>query len=133
MVDGRSHRTIMSSLSSSSLALYVVDRAGLVQFWNPACEQLTGWAASDALGRYLPTIDRESRREFDDLREDVFNGKTFVGLERTRHHHDGHLIELSITTAPCATATAPHERCWALFTTSPLAAKRKPQCCTTQF
>ncbi len=91
---------LQAVIFGSPLALYVVDEAGLVQLWNPACEALFGWSAAEAVGRRLPFVGLESVVEFDRLRRMVLAGKSVVNVQRQRRHRDGHSIELSISTVP---------------------------------
>lgn len=85
-------------VASSPLALYVVDLAGKVQLWNPACETLFGWTSAEALGRRLPFVGPDSQDEFDRLRHQALVSGSFTNVEGTRQHRDGHAIELSIST-----------------------------------
>jgi diguanylate cyclase (GGDEF)-like protein/PAS domain S-box-containing protein len=87
-------------VSCSPLALYVVDGEGTVQLWNPAAEELFGWTADEALGRYLPFVGPESEAEFDRLRSSVMAGGAFTGVEATRRHRSGRELQLSISTVP---------------------------------
>jgi len=43
-------------LQASPLAVFSVDRDGLVTYWNGAAERLFGWPRADILGRPLPAV-----------------------------------------------------------------------------
>jgi len=59
-------------VDGSSVAHYMVDRAGLVLMWNPAAEKVFGWTAAEAIGRRLPFVTEQTRPEYDRLRREVF-------------------------------------------------------------
>ena len=87
-------------IDGSSVAHYMVDRAGLVLMWNPAAEKVFGWTAAEAIGRRLPFVTEQTRPEYDRLRREVFAGKGFTDVETRRVVKDGTSIWLSLTTVP---------------------------------
>ena len=100
-VRGRAERQKFADLvSSSSDGIFSVDRSGTVISWNPASETITGYAASDVLGRPIAEVfsvlaaEREPRAmrgaEPDDDQPDVLQIRTAGGETRW----------LSVTRAP---------------------------------
>ena len=56
-------------VQSSPLAIYTRDIDGLLTSWNAAAEKMYGWKAAEVLGKPLPSVPGEQRRESDDLRK----------------------------------------------------------------
>jgi PAS domain S-box-containing protein len=55
---------LQALVEASPVAMVVVDLAGRVQLWNPAAEQLFGWPAAEALGRFAPHVSPEQQADF---------------------------------------------------------------------
>jgi PAS domain S-box-containing protein len=84
---------------AAPLAVFSLDRDGVVTSWNRAAERMFGWSADEAVGRFLPVVDEESREEFAALRERVLRGETFSGMELVRRRKDGTPVEVGLSTA----------------------------------
>jgi PAS domain S-box-containing protein len=85
-------------------AIIAADRHGVIVFWNPAAEEMFGFAAEDAIGKSLDLIipDRFRRRHWDAYRETMSSGKTKYGKEVLRVpavHEDGHTLSIAFTVA----------------------------------
>ncbi|MEW6351117.1 MAG: PAS domain S-box protein [Thermodesulfobacteriota bacterium] len=74
-------------------ALFTLDRAGRIAYWNMSCRRLTGWAPHEALGQTLSpfVMDESDAARIDALREAVFQGESFDGLELRFRNRDGSL------------------------------------------
>lgn len=84
---------------ASPLAVVVVDLKGTVLRWNPAAEQLFGWAERDVLGGRLPIIPEEERCDFERMLRDHLAGGAQFGVELTRLRKDGSRVDVSLWTA----------------------------------
>ncbi|GMQ85245.1 MAG: hypothetical protein BMS9Abin07_0811 [Acidimicrobiia bacterium] len=83
------------------VAIAAVDNRANVVLWNPACEVLFGWSASEVLGGPLPTFpDHEARETFATLFQSRRDGATLSDYEAVRRHKDGSLVNVSVTSAP---------------------------------
>jgi PAS domain S-box-containing protein len=76
-------------------AIVVLDREGVIQYWNNGAEHTYGWTADEVLGRSLQDLLETS---FPDSRQDVFANLTAAGswegeLEHTRQ--DGRRITVA--------------------------------------
>ena len=80
------------------LPLLTIDSAGLVTGWNPAAEQVFGWAAAEAVGRFGPHVPPEAIGEARALR--AAQGEKLVGVEAERMRRDGSRLPVAISTAP---------------------------------
>lgn len=98
MVSARSLAALRAVVQSSPLALFAVDRAGSVQLWSSACEELFGWSAAEALGQ--PAMIGDDGAVFAGLRERAFAGDVLRNAEIELRHRYGSPIQVSISVAP---------------------------------
>src|SRR5438477_8178389 len=72
------------TLSAIGEAVLAADREGRVTYLNPAAESLTGWAASEALGRpleeVLRIINEETRKPVEQSMRKVIETGLLQGL-----------------------------------------------------
>ncbi len=74
---------------------------GVVTSWNPAAEQLFGYAAAEMIGRTVDALVPEGRAgEAAELIGRVLRGEAVRGLETQRVRKDGRVIDVSITISP---------------------------------
>jgi PAS domain S-box-containing protein len=96
-------------------AVYIVDRARTIRFWNQGCEQLTGYSAADVVGRrcfedILRHVNEEGQRlsvGLCPLAHTMRDGQP----RRTRvwfHHKLGHRVSVNVAarSCPCASDSA---------------------------
>ncbi len=87
-------------VQSSPLAIYTRDMNGLLTSWNSAAEKMYGWRASEVLGKPLPSVPGEQRRESDDLRRRLLGGESFIKFQGPRLRRDGTPIEIDASLGP---------------------------------
>jgi PAS domain S-box-containing protein/diguanylate cyclase (GGDEF)-like protein len=87
-------------VDSSPLAIYTRDRDGRVTSWNPAAEKVFGWAASEVLGRPLPTIPQEARAESDRMRGRLLAGESLIEQRLERLRRDGSAVHVDAFHGP---------------------------------
>ncbi|MDN3565778.1 GAF domain-containing protein [Paeniroseomonas aquatica] len=80
------------------LPLMTIDPAGIITDWNPAAEQVFGWSAAEARGRFGPHVPPEFIGAARQLR--AMDGKRLVGVESERMRRDGSRLPVAISTAP---------------------------------
>ena len=80
------------------LPLLTIDSAGLLTDWNPAAEQVFGWTAAEAVGRFGPHVPPEAIGEARAL--GAAQGEKLVGVETERMRRDGSRLPVAISTAP---------------------------------
>jgi PAS domain S-box-containing protein len=85
-------------------AIIAADKDGVIVLWNPAAEEMFGFAAEDALGKSLDLIipDRFRRRHWDAYRQTMSSGKTKYGKDVLRVpalHKSGHQLSIAFTVA----------------------------------
>ncbi len=90
---------------SSPLAIWALDTAGKITFWNPAAERIFGWTEAEVIGRQLPLIPEELRGEYEEWLVKFRNGEMLSGVERERVRKDGTRIQVEIWTAPLRDAS----------------------------
>jgi PAS domain S-box-containing protein len=90
---------LQALVEASPVAMVVVDLAGRVQVWNPAAEQLFGWPAAEALGRFAPHVPPEQQAEF--LTWLAGDGQAHSQRRDVwRLRNDGSRLRLRLLTAP---------------------------------
>ncbi len=85
------------------LPLLTIDSAGTVTGWNPAAEQVFGWTAAEAIGRFGPHVPPDDITAARALR--AMHGKRLVGVEAERIRRDGSRLPVAISTAPLRDAS----------------------------
>jgi PAS domain S-box-containing protein len=95
-------RALARVLASTDEGFVSTDAAGVISAWNERAEELSGWAASDVLGRSLadtliPAADRAAYRA-DIAGYRAGAGSATVGQRREMQglHRDGHEIPLEV-------------------------------------
>ncbi len=87
-------------IEASPAGIAAIDRDRNLMLWNPACERMFGWKASEILGRpllFLPDGEREGSLRIQDR---TLAGESLRDVEVVRHRKDGTLFPLSLSTAP---------------------------------
>jgi PAS domain S-box-containing protein len=90
-----------AALNAAADAIVITDRAGLIQWVNPAFSDLTGYSAAEAVGknsRDLVKSDRHDRAFYKNLWDTILSGRVWRG-EIINRRKDGRLYteEQSIT------------------------------------
>jgi len=78
------------------LPMAILDGAGLVTYWNPAAEDLTGWTMAEMLGRTLPWADDASRHASRMLPPASATGASKGCWEEQLRHRDGRLLDVHL-------------------------------------
>lgn len=88
-------------VNSSDDAIISTDLDGLIQSWNPAAEQLYGYAAEEAIGRHVKFLIPSDRHEEEPrILQRISAGEPIDHYETVRRHKDGGLIDVSLTVSP---------------------------------
>ena len=86
-----------SVLGAASMAIAVADAAGTITLWNPACESLLGYSASEMLGQPLPLGTPAGETDASSLLALVAEGGALMGIESDQHHKDGSVVPVSLS------------------------------------
>src|SRR5450830_1236889 len=95
-------RSMLASIvASSDDAIIGTGLDDVINSWNPGAEKLFGYLAHEMLNQsayMLVPLERseEARR----LVEQIMQGETVVNFETARWHHDGRLLDISVTISP---------------------------------
>ncbi len=93
-------QTLVALIKASPLAIVVMDTAGNITMWNPAAEQIFGWAEQEVRDRPFPFFKEESREDWRRMFESVVEGKAVRDEEMRRLKKDGAFIDISVSSAP---------------------------------
>jgi PAS domain S-box-containing protein len=92
-------------IEASPLAIVEVGADERVRLWNPAAEQLYGWAAAEVIGQPVRHVPAESRQEFVEGARRVRSGVVYSGSETVRQRRDGSLVDVEVSAAPIRDAS----------------------------
>lgn len=95
------HRMLTTAIEQSAEAIMITDTAGLIEYVNPAFEQMTGYSRPEALGRN-PRLLRSGRQQDTNYQEmwgALMRGEVWSG-RLTDRRKDGSLIEVAETISP---------------------------------
>jgi PAS domain S-box-containing protein len=101
----RARQSFAAVVDASPVPVVVLDRAGLVEVWNHAAEEVFGWKAHEVVGRPYPTIPTDEAPTWShDVFSPVMHGQTFTAVEVQRRRKDGSLVDVMLSAAPIRTA-----------------------------
>ncbi|OFV99063.1 MAG: hypothetical protein A3H28_08100 [Acidobacteria bacterium RIFCSPLOWO2_02_FULL_61_28] len=92
-------------LRSSPLAIVALDTHGNVQAWNPAAEQMFGWAEPEVLGQPLPVVPAARRSQFREDLKRLVAGEKLLVREGQPQRKDGSRFWAKIFLSPFHDAT----------------------------
>jgi PAS domain S-box-containing protein len=96
----RANETLQALIDYSPLAIIMLDLDSHVLLWSNAAEKVYGWTAEEALGKSIPFVPEEKRKEWRAIHERVTQGEVFTNLELERRHKNGSRIFISTSIAP---------------------------------
>ncbi len=94
------NQTLQATFQASPLAIFVLDREGCIQLWNPASQHMFGWTEEEVLGKFYPLAPEHLEQEFRQNLARMNMGEEFHGQETKRRRKDGTLLDISFSTAP---------------------------------
>jgi PAS domain S-box-containing protein len=90
-------------LRARSDAIVAADREGIIRFWNPGAERISGYAGNEAIGRLLDLIvpERLRQRHWEGYRWTIKTGKNRYGdgdvLSVPALHKNGATVSIDFT------------------------------------
>ena len=91
---------LQAVIHASPVSIVVYDRDSIVKLWNPASEEIFGWSAAEATGKFLPFIPEDKIEEHIEIRGRALQGERLTGIEARRKRKDGSSIDVRGSTAP---------------------------------
>jgi PAS domain S-box-containing protein len=87
--------TLEAVIEASPLGVVAIDTRFHVTLWNPAVEQMLGWSAEEAVGRYYAPISKGERAAFEEMYAPLMAGETdSMAVEVERKTRDGGTIQM---------------------------------------
>lgn len=96
----RTSQTLQTLIDSSPLAILTLDEEGRLTLWNPACEKMFGWKASDVMGQPVPFVPEENRAEANRFIEHILSTREPVFRDADRLCKNGEWIRTSTAAMP---------------------------------
>jgi PAS domain S-box-containing protein len=88
-------------VESSVDAIISKTLAGIITSWNPGAEKIFGYTAAEMIGQSIERlIPPERRHEEKEILFRVGRGEAVTPFETQRRHHDGRLIDISVSVSP---------------------------------
>lgn len=94
------HARLEAIIRAAPVIIDTIDREGRVTSWNPAGERILGWTEAEVLGRIPPMVTEESRQQFFDAVDRVFQGESVMGLDIHRTAKDGRELDINLSLLP---------------------------------
>ncbi len=95
------NQTLEALIRACPLAITVLGADdGIVKMWNPAAERIFGWAESEAVGQFVPSIPSDKREEFMVNLAGIRAGNAIAGMETQRQRKDGSSIDIGLWATP---------------------------------
>jgi PAS domain S-box-containing protein len=89
-----------AAIQGSPVGIVEIDVDGDVITWNPAAQEIFGWAPEEVHGRPVPFIPDDKQEEFAELYARSRSGEVIENFETVRLRKDGARIDVSIFAAP---------------------------------
>lgn len=89
-----------SFLANTKDAVNITDLNGIVLYMNTSFEKMYGWKADELLGKPLPIIPDELKKEEDRQRQELIKGKSIKAIETQFIRKDGSFLDVSVTLTP---------------------------------
>ncbi len=94
------YQTLEALFSAAPLAILAIDNDSNITLWNRAAEETFGWQHDEIIGQPYPLAVPGKEEESAYNLSQALQGHDFKGLELSRRHKDGHLVDISASTAP---------------------------------
>ncbi|HEX9243165.1 MAG TPA: PAS domain S-box protein [Anaeromyxobacter sp.] len=109
--DGKAARARVTAGASTTLLASIVNSSddaidsktldGVITSWNPAAEEMYGYASEEIIGKNISMLSHPDRpEEMDEILEKIRNGERVEHYETVRVRKDGRRISISLTVSP---------------------------------
>ncbi|HET6867465.1 MAG TPA: PAS domain S-box protein, partial [Solirubrobacteraceae bacterium] len=96
----QSEGRLQAVIQSAPVGILEVDLHSRVIRWNPAAEEIFGWAPEEIIGQPVPIVPPSKQAEFEDVLATVRSGRPYPNVETYRQRKDGSLVEVELAAAP---------------------------------
>jgi len=95
----QAYERLHTIVDTSPLAVVTLDLDGKVTSWNPAAENMFGWAAQEVIGKPMPNLPDDQLPVFREFTQRLLRGEVVSGLEAPHVRKDGARVEISVSIA----------------------------------
>jgi two-component system cell cycle sensor histidine kinase/response regulator CckA len=99
------HELLSSIVRASPHAIIAVDADRNVRLWNPAATHIFGWTEDETLGRRVPFVNEDQRKQSDEFNRRALAGEAFTNFMVERTRRDGNPVDLLVSAAPTLNAS----------------------------
>lgn len=93
----KANETLRALIDSSPMAIYAINTKGVVKdFWNKAAEDLLGWKREEVMGKFMPHVSEEQKKEFEALMKTSFKEGGLKNKEIDRFRKDGTILHFRL-------------------------------------
>jgi PAS domain S-box-containing protein len=86
-------------IATSPLAIVTLDLDGKVTSWNPAAENMFGWAAQEVIGKPMPNLPDDQLPVLREFIQRLLRGEILNGEEVPHIRKDGTRVDVSVSVA----------------------------------
>ncbi|MEX2285082.1 MAG: PAS domain S-box protein [Gemmatimonadota bacterium] len=94
------HESLRTIVEAAPVAVYSLDRTGIVRTWNPGAERIFGWSGAEVIGKPLPTVPGDAQVQPEARLREVVDGGLLNGVELTRVTKDGSKVLVRLHASP---------------------------------
>ena len=69
-------------VKASPLGIIAVDLDGIINFWNRAAEEITGWREDEVFGRSVEMLSKGQEEVYEEVRQRTLQREVFTALPR---------------------------------------------------
>lgn len=92
---------LRSLINSSPAGIYLIDDEGkIIDFWNPAAENIFGYTQEEVTGQFMPFVDSDRKEQSDEIMKKIQSGESISNLRLKRSSKSGEQKFIEINTGP---------------------------------
>lgn len=91
------NKKLRNLIEAAPIGIYLIDTDGIIiDFWNPAAEQIFGFTKEEVMGRFIPSIDKTQMKEYWEIIDRIKKGRAISSLRLKRKRKNGEIIIIEL-------------------------------------